>query len=226
MTPEAWLAIWAAAFTGSHLVMSHPLRAPMVRALGEKGLMAAYSLVSIATLVMAVRAYGAARAAGPEWLWQPGDALWAAVSLVMWIASILFVGSLRRNPALPHPEAGRLAAQPVTGVYGITRHPMMWSFALWALCHVAINPTLPSVILSSAILFLALVGAAGQDVKKRRLLGGEWRDWSARTSYLPFARGFAMPGVFALVGGTIAFLVFTCAHGWMGSVPTGLWHWR
>ena len=38
------------AFVGTHFAMSHPLRAGMVRALGEKGFQGVYTLVSLATL--------------------------------------------------------------------------------------------------------------------------------------------------------------------------------
>ena len=30
------------------------------------------------------------------------------------------------------------------GVFAITRHPMMWGFALWALVHAIVNPTPPA----------------------------------------------------------------------------------
>ena len=38
------------AFVGTHFAMSHPLRALMVRLLGDGGFMIAYSLVSAATM--------------------------------------------------------------------------------------------------------------------------------------------------------------------------------
>jgi hypothetical protein len=37
---------------------------------------------------------------------------------------------------------------------------------------------------------------------------------------VPFARGFANPGMFALVGGTILFFAATWAHQ-----PAGFWRW-
>ena len=45
------LIIASAAFVGTHFLMSHPLRAPMVKALGEKGFAGVYSLVSLAAIV-------------------------------------------------------------------------------------------------------------------------------------------------------------------------------
>ncbi|MGK3871081.1 NnrU family protein, partial [Enterococcus faecium] len=70
--------------------------------------------------------------------WDVGDGLWITVTLVMLLASLLLMGSLIGNPALPGP-APKSAPTP-RGVFTITRHPMMWAFALWALCHIAIMP--------------------------------------------------------------------------------------
>ncbi|MFP3758850.1 NnrU family protein, partial [Cupriavidus sp. SIMBA_020] len=73
-------------------------------------------------------------------LWPVGDGLWAGVTVVMLIASILLMGSFIRNPAFP--TGGRPGSFPdaARGVYAVTRHPMMWSFALWGLCHAAVFP--------------------------------------------------------------------------------------
>ncbi|HCH94034.1 MAG TPA: MFS transporter, partial [Erythrobacter sp.] len=45
------------AFVGMHFALSHPLRAPMARKLGENGFRALYSLVALATFVWAARAF-------------------------------------------------------------------------------------------------------------------------------------------------------------------------
>src|SRR3546814_17359193 len=73
-------------------------------------------------------------------------------------------------------------------LFAITRHPMMWGLALWALAHALVMPTPAPIILSATIAVLALVGSAGQDAKKARLMGDAWRPWAARTSFVPFAR--------------------------------------
>ncbi|WP_343347940.1 NnrU family protein [Sphingomicrobium sp. XHP0239] len=224
MNALGWLAFWSVAFAATHLAMSHPLRTPMVRMLGEKGFSAVYSIVSLVTLVMAARSYGPAQI-DAAWLWGVSVPMWGVGSLLMWIGSIAFVGSLVKNPALPHPDADAYAARPATGVFATTRHPMMWGFALWGVTHILVNPTWPSIVLSLAIIVTALGGAWGQDIKKRRLMGESWSEWEANTSYFPFARGFHAPGMFALIGGTILFFVATYAHGWLGRAPVGLWTW-
>ncbi|MFN4039918.1 MAG: NnrU family protein, partial [Erythrobacter sp.] len=51
MNDSLWALLAAnTAFVGSHFAMSHPLRAPMVKALGAGGFQGAYTLVSFATL--------------------------------------------------------------------------------------------------------------------------------------------------------------------------------
>jgi uncharacterized membrane protein len=100
---------------------------------------------------------------------------------------------------------------------------MMWGFALWALVHAMVVPTLASLIVSAAIGGLALVGAAGQDAKKGHLIGDAWIDYRARTSFAPFGRGLAAPGTFAFVAGTLVWLAVTWAHGALGYRPAGLW---
>jgi uncharacterized membrane protein len=223
------VAAAAVAFVGSHFLLSHPLRAPLVRAIGERAFQGVYSLVALLTFAWMVMAYGRAPLSAP--LWAVGDGLWAIVTVVMLIASILLMGSLIRNPALvavgrpgPLPEAAR-------GVFAVTRHPMMWAFALWGLCHIAVFPVAKSIVLAAALVILALVGAALQDRKKEQLLPERWRAWESMTSYLPFAAiiaGRARLGGFGmhtLLGGLVVWLVATWAHLPLGGMAAGIWRW-
>ncbi|MCF2514361.1 NnrU family protein [Sphingomonas sp. G124] len=223
MTAIGMLALASATLVGTHFLLSHPLRAPLVARLGEKGFTGLYSLVALVTFVWMIRAYGPASAEAPQPLWESGEAEWLAATLVMWLGSILFLGSLRRNPALPRPGRPIEKIDDPRGVYAITRHPMMWGFALWAAVHATVNPTKASLVLSSAIAILALGGAVMQDAKKARLLGEVWRDWQMRTNFLPFGKGFAMPDTFAFVAGTIVWLAATWAHGALGYRSAGIW---
>ena len=211
--------------------MSHPLRAPLVARLGTAGFQLLYVAVSFTTLGSAVIAFRAAPSGQP--LWSVGDGLWIISTVIMLAASILLLGSFVRNPALPAPGSEKLATQPARGVFAITRHPMMWSFALWSLAHVLVSPRPAVIVLCTSIAFLALVGAAGQDVKKANLMGDAWRDWSSRTTYWPFAGQLsgriswsaAMPGVHALGGGLVVWLVATWVHPLAGGPLAGIWRW-
>ena len=216
MTLQMGLLFSAIAFVGTHFLLSHPLRAPLVRAVGEGPFRGIYSLVALATFGLMIWYYHRIGREPP--LWASGDAVWLIASLLMWLASILLVGSFIKNPALPGAPGPKGAP---TGVFKITRHPMMWSFALWAVVHMVLVAMPKALVLDGAILLLALGGAAGQDVKKQRLMGDAWHEWTAETAFIPFTRGLANPGLVALVGGTVLFFVATWAH----PIPAGFWRW-
>ncbi len=219
----------AVAFVATHFVLSHPLRRPLVRALGEGGFLILYSIVAVATLGWLVVAYRAAPASAP--LWPVGDGLWALATVVMLIASILLMGSLVGNPALPSGGAATPIPVEARGVYAVTRHPMMWAFALWGLCHILVYPLAANIALALAIVVLALVGAALQDRKKQRLQPETWPLWESRTSFLPFAAvaaGRARLGGFglhALAGGVVVWLAATWAHIPLVGWAAGIWRW-
>ncbi|QDP20398.1 NnrU family protein [Sphingomonas xanthus] len=217
------LILALAAFIGTHFLLSHPLRAPLVAWVGEKAFAGIYSLVALITFAWAMWAYPLASAEAPQLLWDAGRAGFAAGTVLMWLGSVLFMGSLRRNPAFPQPGKRVASIGVPRGVFAITRHPMMWGFALWAVTHIIVNPTPASVILSVAIAFLALAGSVMQDVKKRKLLGGTWVAWQEKTSFIPYGRGFRSADGFALVTGTLLWLGATWAHGALGYREAGIW---
>jgi uncharacterized membrane protein len=216
MTPQMGLLFSAIAFVGLHFLLSHPLRGPLVRTVGEGPFRGIYSLVAIITFGLMIYYYRVIGREPP--LWDSGDAGWIVGTLLMWVASILLVGSFIGNPALvgaPGPAGGP------RGVLRITRHPMMWSFAIWAGVHLMILGMPKALVFDGAIILLALGGAAGQDRKKSGLMGDAWHEWTAETAFVPFTRGLAYPGTVALVGGTLLFLIATWAH----PVPAGIWRW-
>ena len=216
MTLQMGLLFSVLALIGTHFLLSHPLRAPMVRAMGERAFQLVYSLIAFVTLGGAIYYY---RAIGrePE-LWPITDAFWSIGAVLMWVGSILFIGSFVRNPALPGAGGPRSAPH---GVFLITRHPMMWGFALWGVVHLLVVAMPKTLVLDGGIIFLALVGAVGQDRKNEKRRGERWHEWTAQTAFWPFARGLASPGLFALVGGTVFLLVAT----WLHPLPVPPWRW-
>ena len=213
------------AFVGLHFALSHPLRAPLVRMLGELGFRGLYSLVALGCFVWMIMAF---RAVGPGGvpLWDGmGSVMWAIATVITLIASVLLIGSFIRNPALPDPKAAAHAAQRVHGVFHVTRHPMMWSFTLWALAHILVSPTPRQIVLAGAIIFLALVGSHMQDRKKAVLMGNAWAGWRAQTSYWPRLGGLAQAGAVPWIGGIALWLVATYGHIHANGMDAGLWRW-
>ena len=214
------------AFVGTHFAMSHPLRASLVRRLGQGGFMIAYSLVSAACMAWMYFAFtGVHLPMTPLWSGFD-DVSWAAASVLTLLAMVLFTGSLLGNPALPAPGAQELAmSKSANGVFAVTRHPMMWGFALWALAHIIAAPTARTLVVASAIGFLALVGAHMQDRKKKALMGGAWREWEGKTTYWPRWSQLPKAGVIPWAGGTALWLAATYAHMPLGGWAAGIWRW-
>ncbi|NUT00820.1 MAG: MFS transporter, partial [Sphingomonas sp.] len=99
MTPQAGLFLSSIAFVGLHFLLSHPLRTPLVGRLGEKGFQGFYSVLSLLTFGLMIYFY---RIIGREQaVWVAGEWVWILAVVVMWLGSILFVGSFLGNPALP-----------------------------------------------------------------------------------------------------------------------------
>ncbi len=222
-----------AAFVGTHFLLSHPLRAPLVKAVGERGFPGLYSLVALGTFIWVIIAYRATSIGVP--IWEAGDGIWALATVLMLFGSILFAGSLIGNPALPGPPALAKAAtaQPARGVFAITRHPMMWGFAIWALVHLLVSPQPKVIALTVAMAFLALAGSMGQDAKKVALMGDGWRDWASRTSFVPFGNQLggksgwntAWPGRTVMLAGIALWLLATWLHPMLGAPVAGVWRW-
>jgi uncharacterized membrane protein len=219
----------AVSFVGTHFLLSHALRKPIVDAVGEGVFLGIYSVVGAVTLGWLVLAYRSAPVEAP--LWPVGDGLWAAATVVMLLASILLMGSIVRNPALPNPGPPTPVPAEARGVYAITRHPMIWAFALWGMCHIAVYPIAANLIVAVAIIVLALVGAAFQDRKKETLQPDTWPAWKRKTSYWPFGAivtgkaRFGGFGMHALAGGLVVWLAATWAHIPLAGWAAGIWRW-
>lgn len=225
MDPLTSLFAASIAFVGTHFVLSHPLRAPLVARIGENGFRGLYSLVALATFVWAIMAFRAVGTGGTP-LWDgTGEAIWIAVTLVTLVASVLLAGSFVGNPAMPAPGAAALAARGPHGVFHVTRHPMMWSFALWAATHILVSPTPRQLVLAGAVGILALVGARLQDRKKEALMGAAWAEWEAKTSYWPRLGQLARAGAVAWIGGMLIWLAATYGHIHANGIPAGIFRW-
>ncbi len=210
------------AFVGTHFALSHPLRAPIVARIGEKGFLPLYSLVAFATLAWMVLAFRAAPAVD---LPGSGEIGWIVATVLTLPALLLFLGSLRGNPAFPNPAAPKPVTCTPTGVFAVTRHPMMWGFALWAISHIILWWSWRTVVVGATILFLALVGAHLQDRKKAALHGENWAGWATTTSYWPRWNRLLNAGTVLWTIAIALWLSITWAHMPSAGVPAGLWRW-
>lgn len=134
------------------------LRGAIVARIGERGFQAGFSIASFAAIALLILAW---RGAAPVLLWiAPSWLRWLAVAAML-PAFMLFAGSLTvRNPTM---TGG--AGAGVRGMLRLTRHPMLWSFALWALVHAAVSGTLSGLLFFGAFAVTALAGMPSIDAK-------------------------------------------------------------
>lgn len=178
-------ALALSAFLAAHILPARlGLRAWAVAGIGERAYLAAYSLLSIALLAWLISA--AVRApAIPLWPTTPG-AYHAALALMLPASILLVAGAASPNPlSVGFSARGYDPARP--GIVGVTRHPLLWGFALWAVAHLIPNGDLVSLIMFAGFALFALLGMAIVDRRKRRQLGGEWHRLAAATAAVPFA---------------------------------------
>ena len=183
MTPLTHLIVASLAFLATHYVASTPLRDILVSVLG-KAYLAVYSLVAAATLSWMVWAFYHA----------PFINLWYAVALrpvplvVMPFALVFVVCALATpNPTLVGQQRVLESAQPARGILRITRHPLMWGFALWGISHIVARGDAAALIFFGTFVVLALSGAWLIDLRKAATLGDNWKRFAAVTSNIPFA---------------------------------------
>jgi len=178
------LALAMAVFVGSHLLLSAPpVRKRLLAVLGEKAFRGVYATVALAALVWAAIAYNHAPY---RELWPPLTGLRHVPLTVMPIALFLVIGgSTAANPTMTGRDTATLAAAGPSGILTITRHPMMWGFALWGISHLLARGDVAALLLFGGLTVLALAGAAMIDLRKRLDLGEVWRAYERQTSFVP-----------------------------------------
>jgi uncharacterized membrane protein len=188
MDPMTHLLLASFAFLATHYVSSTQLRDVLVQVLGQAYL-AMYTLIAFVTLGWMIWAFYHA----------PFINLWYAVALravplaVMPVAMLFFVcGLTTPNPTLVGKSHILDTDVPARGILRITRHPLMWSFALWAVSHIAARGDAASLVFFGTFAVLALTGTWLIDRRKAAALGENWKKFAAVTSNLPLA---------AIVGG-------------------------
>jgi uncharacterized membrane protein len=171
--------VWIALHLG---VAGSHLRDRVVRGIGEGPFRGAFAAVSIAALVWLSWSY---KAAATTPLWHAAPWLLALLVLAMLPACVLFVGSVTTpNPTAIGGEG--TAAQP-RGIQRITRHPMLWSFAIWAAVHIIGNGDTASLVFFGAFLITAVAGMPSIDAKLARRDPAAWSAVEAGTGIVPFA---------------------------------------
>ena len=175
------------------------IRTRLVGKIGEVGFRIAYAVTSVIAIMMLVQAWEAAVAIP---LWSAPAWLRLILAAAMLPAFLFFAAGLLRNPTAVGGEA--LAGQQARGIQRITRHPMLWSFALWALVHVIGNGDLASLIFFGTFAISAFLGMPSIDRKLAARAPEAAARLRAETSIMPF--GAILAGRNRLVLGEIGWL--------------------
>lgn len=210
-----------ASFVLSHFFMSGPLRSRLVSASGVQSFLMVYSLTALCTLAWTVVAFDRAVSTTPLWD-GTHPILWAISSILTIIAVALILPSFMRNPALPGAKASGLGTVIPSGVFTITRHPMMWGFSLWALAHILVAPETRIFIFMGSLIVVGLLGSHFQD--KRKLAGNnrEFEPWQRRTTFWLNISQFGRIGTVWLIA-IILWFIATTVHWQVYGIPAGMW---
>lgn len=226
-----WTIVAAFAFVGGHIALSSAaLRPRLIEHLGENGFRIVYAAVALVTLVWLMRAAGAAPhiALWPEMAW----ARWVPI-LVMPFALVLLVAGLTTpsptamGGAARGDDATGLAGAGLTGILAVTRHPVMWAIALWAIAHIPPNGDAARVVMFAAFAALALGGMAHIDHRRAAAMGAAWGPIALTTSVLPFAAlasgrarfAWRALGAWRVLAGLALYVALFLGHSWIAGVP-------
>lgn len=192
-----------AVFLVSHRVpASRRVRPWLVARLGEKLYLGIYGLISLGAVIWLISA--AVRAPAFP-LWQQ-DVWHAVVPLAAMPLAAMLLGAAVLSP---NPLSISLwpasPAEPMPAIATVTRHPLLWGFAIWAASHVPPNGELVSVFLFSGLCSFALHGMWLLDRKRLAALGtAEWHRLAEGTSVVPFAAALTGRGRIMLDGRLVA----------------------
>jgi len=198
------------------------VRAQLAERLGEVGFRIVYSLVSVVSITLLVMAW---QSAPPVPLWFIPDWYRWAMALLMLPVMLLFVASVAT--ANPTAVEGKLDVAGPRGIQRITRHPMLWSFALWASLHLVAKGNLSGVFFFGAFMVTALVGMPSIDRKLAARQPELWARLAPSTSIIPFKAILGgrnrlalqeIPKLVWIIGG-LAWLGLLFGHTWLFGYP-------
>ncbi|MBB5577586.1 MULTISPECIES: NnrU family protein [Rhizobium] len=169
-----------------HSIPAIPVvRSSIVSRIGRPTYFVGYSAASVAALIWL---FSAALALDyiPLWDLRPWH---AAVTFVLAPLGgfLVIAGLLSANPL----SIAIRQSDDVGAVVGITRHPVLWGFAIWASGHIVANGDLRSLLLFGGFALFSLGSIAITEKRARRRLGDRWKTLSKGTSIVPLAAFFS-----------------------------------
>ena len=171
----------------SHIILVRPtIREWLIHHIGKAIYLGAYSALSVILFGWLIVAVGRAPYV-PLWQFAPWQ-MWIPNVAMPFVCLLLAFGIAIPNPLSIASHNDEVFNPDHPGIVGVTRHPVLWATALWALAHAMPNGDLAHVLLFGLFGVFSLLGMLAIDSRKQRVLGAtEWRRLSRHTSLVPFA---------------------------------------
>ncbi|MBF6569528.1 MAG: hypothetical protein IVW54_11720 [Candidatus Binataceae bacterium] len=229
MSPVGAIALWSLSFIGSHLVISSPwVRRRLVARIGELPYRVVYSIVAFATLTALIITFAHHKHSGTL-IWYLRD-----IAPIRWLVWLTMLSALILLVAgLINPSPSTLGASPnaaAAGVLKLTRHPSFVAFIMFGVAHMLMNGWAGDLIFFGTFPVLSIIGGMHQDRRKQDELGDRYRQFVARTSFVPGAALWSgrehwtaadMPWA-AIAIGVVATILIVLAHPYLfGGSPIG-----
>ena len=215
-----WLVAAALLWIGVHAgIAGTAVRRALAGRIGDAAFRGLFSVLSVVAISGLVIAFNRQRKIDPVPLWVAPAWLGPVLAALMAVAFVLLIASV----VAPNPTAvggETLLSREPQGMVRITRHPMLWAFAIWAVVHVVGNGDLVSLLFFGAFGLTALVGMPSIDRKLAARDAQGFRALAARTSIVPFAAiaggrnrlAIGEIGLIAPLGGLALFAILLWFH--------------
>lgn len=203
------LAAALAVFLLTHSIPAlRPVRAQCVSALGERGYLAAYSIVSLVVSAWVVMAL----------IDAPYVEVWAMTPMTMWITAIVMLpacGLLIFGLTTPNPFSITIKPDAFVpnspGILAIARHPILMGLTLWAWGHIPPNGSVAAILVFGVAALFSMAGMFILDKRRKRVWGNDtWQSQAKNTCLLGWRPGalswkdWRWALVAAMYGGLIA----------------------
>jgi uncharacterized membrane protein len=189
MEPAATVLLLWLVFGGAHVALaSAPIRGPLSARLGERGFDVLFSSIAGVTFAALVHYYAGHRmdgAMGPA-LGHGGVLRWMAMGSI--VAGFgLAAAALTSYSRSPYALFGGPGVGEPRGIERVTRHGFLVGVVLVAVPHALLATRLAGTAFFAGFVLLAIVGGWHQDRKLLTRRGPGYREYLARTSFVPFA---------------------------------------
>jgi uncharacterized membrane protein len=221
MKSVALILFWWLVFGGTHIMGSSiPVRTPVIRRIGNLGFKSVYALVALVSFTALCYFFFTHKHAGYHF-YNSGYFLQLLANLLMLAALVILLqGLVSANPMTTQAEMSGRYVSSGQGIQRITRHPQNFSFALFGLAHLLVNPYVGDWIFFGGFIVYGIVSAIHQDRRQRARGSREVRQFLSDTSAIPFAaivkgkQRFGLDEYYppALVAAIVIFILLKLLH--------------